>query len=609
MKLWGTRLSTAPSFSMWIGGTLALALAFIVAPALWFSARFIEKAILNEQVRVLERRQNDWAARLNDRLLETAGSAARMGRLLTERLDRDPAAAPADFDALVEQRPDGAWVTRKEGFNRENDAVIWLPKGYPLDAEEKIFLLESKRLMELYRSGTAADPIDNWIIPLRNGLVMYWPTFANYIDQVDTTIDFASSEWVTLAAPQNNPAGEPRWTPTSYDPAAREWMVSAVAPFFRNGAFAGSVGHDLTVNTVGRSLAELSVYLGSEHTLTRDDGTLLVSSREQEKIHASQGTLKIGALADNELARAFEEAKQKNPEALLTWSRAEGERVFVAAHMPSTGWYLLTGVPKASLMAAVEGSYRGYWLGAALAILVMVALPVLVIMRVTVPSVRQMVLAAERIRQGDLEQRFQASGTRELVQIGEALDAMVAQIQSSVEERSKALAALEESEKVARSMLAQKELDEAELKKRYEVIETQQLAIRAMSTPIIRVWNEVLALPVVGLLDRERATEIMEKLLAAIAQQRARVAIVDLTGVESVDEATAEHLVKLMQSVRLLGARGIVTGLRPEVARRLVATGVELQGVETLATLHEAIRMCLQGPAGQAPGRPGRRSS
>jgi anti-anti-sigma factor len=260
-------------------------------------------------------------------------------------------------------------------------------------------------------------------------------------------------------------------------------------------------------------------------------------------------------------------------------------------------------------MAAVEGSYRGYWLGAALAILVMVALPVLVIMRVTVPSVRQMVLAAERIRQGDLEQRFQASGTRELVQIGEALDAMVAQIQSSVEERSKALAALEESEKVARSMLAQKELDEAELKKRYEVIETQQLAIRAMSTPIIRVWNEVLALPVVGLLDRERATEIMEKLLAAIAQQRARVAIVDLTGVESVDEATAEHLVKLMQSVRLLGARGIVTGLRPEVARRLVATGVELQGVETLATLHEAIRMCLQGPAGQAPGRPGRRSS
>lgn len=589
---------------MWIGSTLIVALVVIVAPGLWFSARFIERAILNEQVRVLERRQSDWAARLNDRLLETAGSAARLGRLLTERLDDDHAPSPAEFDALVEQRPDGAWVSRKEGFTRENDAVIWLPKGYPLDDEEKIFLLESKRLMELYRSGTAADPIDSWTIPARNGLVMFWPTFVNYIEQVDTTVDFASSEWVTLAMPQNNPAGEPRWTPTSYDPAAREWMVSAVAPFFRNGAFAGSVGHDVTVNMVGSSLTELTIYKDTEHTLVRDDGTLLVSSREQEKIHASQGTLKIDALGDAELARAFEAAKQKSG---TSWSRAEGERVFAAAHMPSTGWYLLTGVPKASLVAAVKGSYQAYWLAAALGVLAMVVLPVLVVMRVTVPSVRRMVSAAERIRGGDLEHRFQASGAREFVKIGAALDAMVTQIQSSVEERSKTLAALEESEQVARSMLAQKELDEKELKARYEVIEAQQRAIRAMSTPIIRVWEGVLALPVVGLLDQERATQIIEKLLTAIAQQRARVAIVDLTGVESVDEATAEHLVKLMQAVRLLGARGIVTGLRPEVARRLVATGTELQGVETRATLHEAIRRCLRAPSGAPPGRSGRR--
>jgi predicted ATPase/GAF domain-containing protein len=120
----------------------------------------------------------------------------------------------------------------------------------------------------------------------------------------------------------------------------------------------------------------------------------------------------------------------------------------------------------------------------------------------------------------------------------------------------------------------------------------QQRTIRALSTPIIQVWDGVLAIPVIGALTNERAADMMQSLLARIASSRARVALIDLTGVDEVDEATAGHLVRLVGAVELLGARAIITGLRPAVAQTMVSLDVDVGGLTTYATLRDALQVC-----------------
>jgi PAS domain S-box-containing protein len=122
----------------------------------------------------------------------------------------------------------------------------------------------------------------------------------------------------------------------------------------------------------------------------------------------------------------------------------------------------------------------------------------------------------------------------------------------------------------------------------------QQEVLSAMGTPIIQVWDDVITLPIVGVIDSMRATEMKEQLLHTVARTGARIAIVDLTAVDMVDTATADHIVRLMQGVQLLGAQGIITGIQPAVAQIIVNLGVDLGGIMTLRSLREGLRYSLQ---------------
>lgn len=134
---------------------------------------------------------------------------------------------------------------------------------------------------------------------------------------------------------------------------------------------------------------------------------------------------------------------------------------------------------------------------------------------------------------------------------------------------------------------------ERELREKISLIARQQQVINALSTPIIEVWDKVLTLPLLGLFDSTRAAAMTEGLLAEVSQKGARYAILDLTGVEAVDAGTAAHLIKLIQALRLLGAEGIITGIQPVVARTMVALGLDLARITTLANLRDALRFCM----------------
>ncbi len=129
-----------------------------------------------------------------------------------------------------------------------------------------------------------------------------------------------------------------------------------------------------------------------------------------------------------------------------------------------------------------------------------------------------------------------------------------------------------------------------QLQEKLDLIKKQRQAIEELSTPIIKMWDKVLVLPLIGTLDTRRSQKLTESLLTEIALTQSKVTILDITGVPTVDSAVANHLLKTVASVKLLGAECVVTGIRPEVAQTIVHLGVDLTGVETLSNLSEGLK-------------------
>jgi len=117
----------------------------------------------------------------------------------------------------------------------------------------------------------------------------------------------------------------------------------------------------------------------------------------------------------------------------------------------------------------------------------------------------------------------------------------------------------------------------------------QLAAIREMSTPIIQVWDKVLCLPIVGVVDTKRSAEMMETLLNNVVESKCRCVIVDVTGVDVVDTQTADHFIKMVRAANLLGAHCMITGISPQIAQTLTQIGVDLSGIKTLSNLQAGL--------------------
>lgn len=128
------------------------------------------------------------------------------------------------------------------------------------------------------------------------------------------------------------------------------------------------------------------------------------------------------------------------------------------------------------------------------------------------------------------------------------------------------------------------------LSEKERTIQGQQDEIRQTSTPITQIWDGVLTLPIIGTLDSSRTMMIMETLLSRIEAERARVIVMDVTGVLAIDTQVSHHLVQIVRAVGMMGAEAILTGIRPEVARALTSLNIDLSGVTTRASLSDGLK-------------------
>lgn len=129
---------------------------------------------------------------------------------------------------------------------------------------------------------------------------------------------------------------------------------------------------------------------------------------------------------------------------------------------------------------------------------------------------------------------------------------------------------------------------------REKFIARQQEELMELSTPVVKLWDGILALPIIGTLDSARTQVVMESLLQAVVQTNSRFAIIDITGVPTVDTLVAQHLLKTITAARLMGAECIISGVRPQIAQTIVHLGIDLASVVTKAKLSDAFALALQ---------------
>jgi rsbT co-antagonist protein RsbR len=129
---------------------------------------------------------------------------------------------------------------------------------------------------------------------------------------------------------------------------------------------------------------------------------------------------------------------------------------------------------------------------------------------------------------------------------------------------------------------------------RDQVIQRQQEEMLELSTPVVTLWEGIVALPLIGTLDSARTQVVMESLLQAIVQTNSRFAIIDITGVPTVDTLVAQHLLKTITAARLMGAECILSGIRPQIAQTIVHLGINLEDIITKARLADAFRLALE---------------
>lgn len=151
----------------------------------------------------------------------------------------------------------------------------------------------------------------------------------------------------------------------------------------------------------------------------------------------------------------------------------------------------------------------------------------------------------------------------------------------------------EAEQRLRREVMERAEVEQ-ELRGMLNIIRQQEEAIRAMATPILKLWDGVLTMPVIGRMDSVRATQMMESLLHEITKTRSRYTILDLTGVDDLDANAANHLLNLMRASALLGTRCLVSGISPKMAQTIIGLGLSLTQLATFSTLEEALHHAIE---------------
>jgi anti-anti-sigma factor len=411
-------------------------------------------------------------------------------------------------------------------------------------------------------------------------------------DPAQPIYDYFNQEWYQQALRANDMA----WSEPFFDEGgANITMVSGTLAVRDGDRLLGVIGTDVPLSTVEALAMQQAPTPNSYVILVSAQGQLIAHQRQPELVLRETLAASAERLGSSDLALVSAELAARHSGFVSLRDPFTGAETWAAyAPVPETGWSLLIMTPTADLLGPLEEASRRL---ALIALLALAALATVLWLAATtiVRPVRALLAAAERVAAGDRAPLSVAIARRDelgrLARTFEGMAAAVAQRDARLREEVDAQTA------ALRDSLEQREDQARVLQAALLAVRQKEQIIAGLSTPVVPILRDTLVVPVVGALDEDRAVLLVETVLQAVERRRARTIIVDVTGLPVLDTAVARALVDLAHAAKLLGARTLLVGIRPEVAQTLVSLGVDLAGLQSLADLEAAVELVLAARA------------
>lgn len=343
--------------ALMVGGIILL------TGVLLLGERRLINRLVDDKVAELELAHTRWHQGLQSTVTEGEANIQRYATLVSA-IDAE-AAQPsvradwiARFDREIGRDPDGAWRSRRPLFDANSQAGVWIPPTGLVDDQMKYFYARCAEVTSYFGCGAQGSTFGNtWLLTAAQGEVEFDPSMPNFIYEAGTDFPYADTPWMALAEPAANPQGHPQWTPATFDPLAGTWMASVVAPFKLQGAWGGSVGHDLVLDVfLGQQQQALPVK-EQELLVFDSDGLLIVSTIHAQEIRNAAGKLTIKGLRDVRSLAALTAATE-TPENAAAARFSTADDVVFTAHLAGPNWTTIALVPRPLLTATISEQFN-----------------------------------------------------------------------------------------------------------------------------------------------------------------------------------------------------------------------------------------------------------
>jgi anti-anti-sigma regulatory factor/HAMP domain-containing protein len=506
--------------------------------------------------------------------------------------DEDPS---GEFERRFAVSPDGALRSRPDRTNPAQQAQVVIDRSSPRTVAHMKTVIAAQDTLGAFGRSMIIRFTNTWMTTPENAIINYWPSEPQWAENKKTATRPADHELFLSVTPAQNPAGKTLWTKSYRDPHVKMAMVSVVTPVYDGDRFIGAIGHDLPLTDLLKRTLEDHLE-GGYNVLLHRSGQVIAHPALAAAIEAAGGDFDVGQSDDPALAAIYRRALGVTDLAAVVESE-DGRDYLAVARLPGPDWFLVAVYPKTELQKPAYASARVVLIGGLLALLLELGLVYLILRREVKGPLGELFAATRKVAAGDLSVGLDARREDELGALAASFNAMAAAVRERSEAQEKALAERKEAEERIRALNEELAENLERERERLRTLERLSRAVEELSTPVLAIWKDVLALPVIGHVDEARATTMTTRLLDEVARTQSRFVLLDITGVDAVDSFTADRLLKVVAAVELLGARCVLTGVRPNVAQALVGLGSGFGKLTTRRTLEQGLIACIRGAA------------
>ena len=518
---------------------------------------------------------------------------ATLRQVVLDRLraygDSDPV---REFDRLFVRQADGVIRNRPELFDGTRMSGVYVDGGLALNADVR------RRVLAYYEVVNEAGPYwhnrfqDTYISTPENIMVIYWPEVPTWAQDAAADLNMPTEEYVYIADAAHNPMRESAWTGLFYDAVSHIWMVSVETPIDLNGRHIGTIGHDITVTELLDRTVNEHIE-GGYNVLFRQDGRLIAHPQLMDQIIAAGGAYDIASSPDEDLKHIYRLVANRTAGQTVL-DDEDADQLLGVGLIEEPGWYLVTVYPNEIAAQAAAAPTRRILILGLVSLLLYLGVVYFILRKKIADPLADFVAAAERISEGDYATKLNTDRQDELGRLAVSLSDMQHAIGRNVEELNGALDAARRAEEDAVAKTRQVEEQMAERERAEATIQEQARLMTEMSTPVIRMWEGVVMMPIIGSIDTARSAQMTELLLASIVNTGATAAILDVTGLPTIDTSVARHIIQTVDAARILGAHVIITGFSPEAAQTLAQLGVDFTQLKTRGSLSAGIKDALR---------------